>query len=59
MILATAEEVQEYLDKARAWLCTPSGRMFNDCKSVARTAYAEALANVDGKTIYNLNQKRD
>lgn len=59
MIVATAEEVQQYLDKARAWLCTPSGGIFNDCKSVARCAYAEALANIDGKTIYDLRHDKN
>lgn len=55
MVLCTEEQGRAYLDKASAWMDKQycSGRaMFSSTTSTARSAYAEALANADGKTLF-------
>ncbi|MFS1429901.1 hypothetical protein LMH73_022990 [Vibrio splendidus] len=61
MKLCTSEQVQVYMDKANAWMNKKygSGRsMFSSVTSVARSAYAECLANTDGKTIFEFQALR-
>lgn len=42
-----------YMNQARNWAAnSPSAGMFNDCRSSARMAIAEFLANQDGYTLY-------
>ena len=52
-VLAPDEVANECQRKAGMWMAGPAGGMFNDVRSVARSAVAEYLANEKGFTMYS------
>ncbi|CAL9975214.1 hypothetical protein VPHK567_0194 [Vibrio phage K567] len=50
--LVSDSDVDDITAEAEAWLKTHSGGMFSSTKSVARSAYKEALANKRGLTFF-------
>ena len=59
--LADQHDMSVYQKMSDEWINNKkgSGSMFSDCKSTARAAYMEALANMDGRTIYEHLARKD